>query len=231
MNFFLFHSYPLLLSLSLTPIMAWDWRGRTASSSQSMPCSSEMQPSACSNVGSGPATSTNPSSTSSACPTTTSSSEKTLPLCPFQSKLFNTTSQAQLNETESQGVCWEAMMYKELDLSNVTAVYQPGYWEQEYASIKQFCSTRGNGTFCYAAKGEDECLAMAVVRCPEGILSSCRAGFMCQELLSTNMTCSISSMNQTKSMNQNQSNCTNSYVESGRAACWAIPDVLQLPQA
>lgn len=128
------------------------------------------------------------------------------------------------NETgTSSEVCWEAMGYKRLDLSNVTAVFKPGYWEKEYPELMNFCSERGNGTFCYRPQSQmnDTCLDMAVVRCPEGILSSCRSNFICNEMMSQNITCDAS-VNPIFSSN---------YTESGRAQCQSIEDVLKLPPA
>lgn len=128
------------------------------------------------------------------------------------------------NQSDSTwGVCWEAMGYKRLDLSNVTAVFQPGFWERDYPEIMDFCSSRGNGTFCYRPNSQmnDSCLDMAVVRCPEGIISSCRSNFICNELLNQNVTC-----NSTVGAFFN----TN-YTESGQAKCQAIEDVIQLPPA
>ena len=128
------------------------------------------------------------------------------------------------NETDSTwGICWEAMGYKRLDLSNVTAVYQPGFWERDYPEIMDFCSDKGNGTFCYRPKSQvnDSCLDMAVVRCPEGILASCRSNFICNEIMNQNVTCdaSVGSIFNT------------SYTESGQARCQAIEDVIKLPPA
>lgn len=79
--------------------------------------------------------------------------------------------------------CMDSKMYRNLNLTNVTAMFQPGYWESEYANIQQFCSSKGNGTYCYHSQADNctSCLDMAVVRCPEGVLSSCRSGFICVE--------------------------------------------------
>lgn len=128
------------------------------------------------------------------------------------------------NETDSTwGICWEAMVYKRLDLSNVTAVYQPGYWEKDYPEIMDFCSEKGNGTFCYRPSSQvnDSCLDMAVVRCPEGIISSCRSNFICNEIMNQNVSCdaSVGSIFNTN------------YTESRQARCQAIEDVIKLPPA
>lgn len=139
-------------------------------------------------------------------------------LCNAQNKSLN------FNETGSTwGICWEAMAYKRLDLSNVTAVFQPGYWERDYPEIMDFCSDKGNGTFCYRPNCQmnDSCLDMAVVRCPEGIISSCRSNFICNQIVNQNVTCdaSVGSIFNT------------SYTESGQARCQAIEDVIKLPPA
>jgi hypothetical protein len=128
------------------------------------------------------------------------------------------------NETDSTlGICWEAMTYKRFDLENVTAVYQPGFWEKDYPEIMDFCSEKGNGTFCYRPNSQmnDSCLDMAVVRCPEGIISSCRSNFICNEVMNQNITCdaSVGFIFNT------------SYTESGKARCQAIEHVIKLPPA
>lgn len=128
------------------------------------------------------------------------------------------------NESDSTwGICWEAMVYKRLDLSNVTAVYQPGFWEKNYPEIMDFCSEKGNGTFCYRPNCQmnDSCLDMSVVRCPEGIISSCRSNFICNEIMNQNVTCDTSVG---YIFNTN-------YTESGQARCQAIEDVIKLPPA
>lgn len=135
-------------------------------------------------------------------------------------KLCASEKSSPLNQT---GICWEAMGYERLDLSNVTAVFQPGYWERDYPEIMDFCDEKGNGTFCYRPNSQenDTCLDMAVVRCPEGIISSCRSNFICNELMNQNVTCdaSVASVFNT------------SFVESGKASCQAIEDVITLPPA
>ena len=135
-------------------------------------------------------------------------------------KLCNANEKSSLNQT---AICWEAMWYKRLDLSNVTAVFQPGYWEREYPEIMDFCDQKGNGTFCYRPNSQvnDTCLDMAVVRCPEGIISSCRSNFICNEMMNQNVTCdaSVGSL------------FNSSYIESGQARCQAIEDVIKLPPA
>lgn len=133
-------------------------------------------------------------------------------------------SSSMFNQTDSTwGICWEAMGYKRLELSNVTAVFQPGFWERDYPEIMDFCSDKGNGTFCYRpdAQKNDSCLDMAVVRCPEGIISSCRSNFICNEIMNQNVTCdaSVGSIFNTN------------YTESGQARCQAIEDVIKLPPA
>lgn len=135
-------------------------------------------------------------------------------------KLCSADKASSLNQT---GICWEAMGYKRLDLSNVTAVFQPGYWERDYPEIMDFCDQKGNGTFCYRPNSQvnDSCLDMAVVRCPEGIISSCRSNFICNELMSQNITCD----------NSVASFFNSSFVESGQASCQAIEDVIKLPPA
>ena len=135
-------------------------------------------------------------------------------------KLCNANKTSSLNQP---GICWEAMGYKRLDLSNVTAVFQPGYWEREYPEIMDFCSEKGNGTFCYRPKSQenDTCLDMAVVRCPEGIISSCRSNFICNEIMNQNVTCDASIASVFNS----------SFVESGQSRCQAIEDVIKLPPA
>ena len=134
------------------------------------------------------------------------------------------TPKAWLNETDlTWGVCWEAMVSKRTDLSNVTAIFQPGFWERDYSEIIDFCSNKGNGTFCYRPKSQisNSCLDMAVVRCPEGILSSCRSNFICNEIMKQNILCNstVGSIFNT------------SYTESGQAYCEAIEDVIKLPPA
>jgi hypothetical protein len=81
-------------------------------------------------------------------------------------------------------------MYKRLNLTNYTAIYQPGSWESQYADIQEFCSSRGNGTFCFRpqSQAQDSCMDMAVVRCPEGILASCRSDYVCVDT-AYNKTC------------------------------------------
>lgn len=135
-------------------------------------------------------------------------------------KLCNADKSYPLNRN---GICWEAMGYKRLDLSNVTAVFQPGYWERDYPEIMDFCDEKGNGTFCYRPNSQvnDTCLDMAVVRCPEGIISSCRSNFICNELMNQNVTCDASVA----------SVFNFSFVESGQASCQAIEDVIMLPPA
>lgn len=124
---------------------------------------------------------------------------------------------------DDQEICWEAMGYKRFDLSNVTAVFQPGYWERDYPEINDFCDQKGNGTFCYRPKSDcnNSCLDMAVVRCPEGIISSCRSNFICNEMMNQNITCGASV----------GSIFNSSFVESGQAQCQAIEDVIKLPPA
>ena len=138
--------------------------------------------------------------------------------------LCNVNKSSNLNQSDSSwGICWEAMGYKRLELSNVTAVFQPGFWEVDYPEIMDFCSDKGNGTFCYRSNSQidDSCLDLAVVRCPEGIISSCRSNFICNEIMNQNVTCdaSVGSIFSTN------------YTESGQAKCQAIEDVIQLPPA
>lgn len=134
-----------------------------------------------------------------------------------KSSIFNQT------DSSTWGVCWEAMTYKKLDLSNVTGVFQPGFWEPDYPEIMDFCSDKGNGTYCYRRNSQmnDSCLDMAVVRCPEGVISSCRSNFICNEVMSQNVTCdaSVGSIFNTN------------YTESAQARCQAIEDVIKLPPA
>lgn len=135
-------------------------------------------------------------------------------------KVCNGIQKSALNQTQ---ICWEAMGYKRMDLSNVTAVFQPGYWERDYPEIMDFCAEKGNGTFCYRPNSQvnDTCLDMAVVRCPEGIISSCRSNFICNEMMNQNVTCDASVGPFFNS----------SYIESGQARCQAIEDVIKLPPA
>lgn len=128
-----------------------------------------------------------------------------------------------LNQTTIMGVCWEAMTYKKFDLNNVTAVFKPAFWERDYPEIKEFCSSKGNGTFCYrpSSQKNDSCLDMAVVRCPEGVISACHSNFICKELVRQNVTCDASV----------GPYFNTSYSESGQARCEAIEDVIKLPPA
>ena len=254
MNFFLFSSTLLIPFAS-----AWGWP-RTQSASGE--CSNEASGAAgaaerSGSSGSG-ASASMPSSAGS-CPTSTSmpSSMPSASTCPKQ-LMWNMSSSA-LNES----VCWDSMLYQSLNLTNVTAVYQPGSWEPEHQRIQEFCAERGNGSFCYkpqSGSSSESCLSMAVLRCPEGILSSCRAGFMCGEIYSKqNVTCTWKRLNEMlrdkpwseKSMSSSASSAPSdmiseksdycpaykyynaslfNFTESGQAACWSISDVLKLPE-
>jgi hypothetical protein len=141
-----------------------------------------------------------------------------------QSALCHVSDNDTFNNSDTNwGVCWEAMGFKRLELSNLTAIFQPGFWERDYPEISEFCSDKANGTYCYRPQyqANDSCLDMAVVRCPEGIISSCRSNFICNEVMSQNVTCdsSVGSI-----FNSN-------YTESAQARCQAIEDVIRLPPA
>jgi len=142
-----------------------------------------------------------------------------------------TTSSYSIAPTEAinqEKICFDAKMYNHLNMTNVTAIFQPGSWEDEYANIQQFCSNKCNGTYCYHSQADNStsCMDMALIRCPEGIISSCRSGYICVEKQLNGISCGPDGYRRggVRSLNKLMQR------EDYYAQCLATHDALALPQ-
>jgi len=68
---------------------------------------------------------------------------------------------------------------KVMEFRNVSMVFRPEKCQKITAKISDFCTKRGWGLHCYQSAKATDCMSLAMILCPDGVVVRCKKNYAC----------------------------------------------------